>query len=215
MDEGDETQAQKTQRQNEEVSTFKTRVTEELRNFSRKFDPEAKLPSKAVADTVVNDIIQPNLRGMVININTAYTMMVKAIAATATVSIAIMQINNAVNSIFGILYALLTSQVEIFQEDVKEVVETKRQSNRTKTPASAIKGTKSKTGDSLNDAVAVNITVPVNGQAAPIQIFPVSGLAMAAGGGLVNNDSQTKGKSKNKDTRSFKVKSDKKTSRKK
>jgi hypothetical protein len=50
-------------------------------------------------------------------------------------------------------------------------------------------------------------------QGLEIPIFPVDALVMASGGG-VNNDSHSKGKPKNKDTRSFKVKSDKKTSRK-
>jgi hypothetical protein len=199
------------------VATFKGEVETQLQTFSAKFKTyiddykapkirgkEKKLwPGQAVKDTFVK-IIQKELILLVVNINTAYNTMLTKIADMAFSIVAVMSINAAVNTIFGILYTTLASQVQVFKEeqealmaepDVKIRVST-REKAATKGPA------------------ASNPIAYTPFQGLDIPIFPVNAAVMAGGGG-VNSDSQSKGKPKNKDTRSFKVKSDKKTSRKK
>jgi hypothetical protein len=198
----------------EAVVKFKDVVDSELSKFSGVFKPykedypkkkekgKDKLwPVGGVADTFIK-IIQTNLRPLVTNINTAYTSMLLAFT-TMTYSATLMTINAAVNTIFGILYTNLTSQVQVFQKEQEALMAEPDVKIRVSTREKA--ATK---GPAASNPIAYT---PFQGLEIPI--FPVDALVMASGGG-VNNDSHSKGKPKNKDTRSFKVKSDKKTSRK-
>jgi len=215
------------------VTTFKDAVQTQLKTFSDVFGEYAKnydyngkklkvkkdptksftrpWPDGAVKENFVK-IIQDEVRLRVVNINTAYNTMLKSITEMAFSIVAVMSINAAVNTIFGILYTTLASQVQVFQEeqnalmaepDVKIRVSSRKGDADAKSGASA----------AAANPIAYRPMFGTN-QGVAIPIFPVDA-AIMAGGGLVNDNSQPKGKSKNKDTRSFKVKSDKKTSRKK
>ena len=200
------------------VTTFKGSVETQLKTFSGKFTyylpgwnfttgkKTGKIwPVQAVKDTFIK-IIQENLRLLVVNINTAYNTMLKSITEMAFSIVAVMSINAAVNTIFGILYTTLASQVQVFQEEQKALMAE---------PDVKIRVLSRKTAANAKTAALVDAN-PIAYKAfnsIDIPIFPVDAAIMTGGG--INDDSQPKSKSKNKDTRSFKVKGDKKTSRKK
>ena len=117
-----------------------------------------------------------------------------------------MSINAAVNTIFGILYTTLASQVQVFKDEQEALMAE---------PDVKIRVLSRKTAANAKTAALVDAN-PIAYKAfnsIDIPIFPVDAAIMTGGG--INDDSQPKSKSKNKDTRSFKVKGDKKTSRKK
>ena len=129
--------------------------------------------------------------------------MLTKIADMAFSIVAVMSINAAVNTIFGILYTTLASQVQVFKDEQEALMAEPDVKIRVSTREKA-----------ATKGAPVANPIAYRAFGLDIPIFPVNAAVMAGGGG-VNNDSQSKGKPKNKDTRSFKVKSDKKTSRKK
>jgi regulator of replication initiation timing len=197
------------------VAIFKGEVETRLQIFSAEFKkyiddynapavrgkPKEHWPKKAVKENFI-EVIQTNLRPLVVNINTAYNTMLSSIANMAFSIVAVMSINAAVNTIFGILYTTLASQVQVFQTEQDVLM---------KEPDVEIRVSSRKGAVTKGAPVANPIAYRPFGLDIPI--FPVDAAIMVGGG--VNNDLHTKSKSKNKDTRSFKVKSDKKTSRKK